>query len=89
MLRQNSLLLLQRLIAIGNTNSNKDDQQGSDEISRMKMYRLEITSYIIGSCCNSVIKSGKITYKIFYSIKIYLRFYKNSRNVVSYLSRMK
>lgn len=60
LLRQNSLLLLQRLIAIGNTVSNKSDHQESDEVARMKMYRLEITSYIIGSCCSSIVKSGKI-----------------------------
>lgn len=71
LLRQNSLLLLQRLIAIGNTASNKDDNQESDEVARMKMYRLEITSYIIGSCCSSIVKSGKIILRNLFVIKYF------------------
>lgn len=59
LLRQNSLLLLQRLLAVENAEDHKGDhQQNSDVAARMKMYRLQITSSIIGSCCTSVVKSG-------------------------------
>lgn len=63
LLRQNSLLLLQRLFALENSENRKEENESdSDVAARMKMYRLQITSHIISSCCGSVVKSGNIIF---------------------------
>lgn len=62
LLRQNSLLLLQRLMAIENSGNNKDNQQGCDVAERMKMYRLQIASHVIGSCRGSISKLGNVIF---------------------------
>lgn len=57
LLRQNSLLLLQKLMAIETSESMKDNEQNSEACARMKTCRLQIASHIIAAC-RSVVKAG-------------------------------
>ncbi|GIY52226.1 nuclear pore complex protein Nup205 [Caerostris darwini] len=57
LLRQHMMMLIPRLMAIENVESNQTNNN-PEILARMKMYRLQIASHVLGSCCSVISKSG-------------------------------
>ncbi|PRD32161.1 UNVERIFIED_CONTAM: nuclear pore complex protein [Trichonephila clavipes] len=61
LLRQHMMMLIPRLMAVESnegSNHNIGTNNNPEVLARMKIYRLQIASHVLGSCCNVITKSG-------------------------------